>query len=316
MNRMATSMVAAALAAVVALGTAAPAAVAAPPAGKAAGKHDGAGKHDRADKTDRTAGPKAADKPGRAGETGKTGKKHESRDKASKGKNAGPRLQRKSLRAAARKMRRLDRLEDSTKVVRLRDNAEAVRTNIGDDVARLGELKKIFREREATVAEVRELRRIRPAVYHRIINQVRLVSGLLEQLSAAPAEEAPVEEAPVEEVPVEEVPVEEVPVEEVPVEEAPVEEAPVEAPSSAVVDVAQLEELLEVLLGYDASTRWSVLKEHQAVITTAKGALDDEAEEGEDAEDDELENAEDDEPEEGEGEDAEDGGDSLAGLQV
>jgi uncharacterized membrane protein len=311
MNRMARSMVAAALAAVVALGTAAPAAVAAPPAGKAAGKHDGAGKQDRADKTDRTAGPKAADKPGRAG---KGGKKHESRDKASKGKNAGPRLQRKSLRAAARKMRRLDRLEDSTKVARLGDNAEAVRTNIGGDVARLRELKKVFREREGTVAEVRELRRIRPAVYHRIINQVRLVSGLLEQLSAAPAEEAPVEE-----VPVEEVPVEEAPVEEAPVEEAPVEEAPVEAPSSGVVDVAQLEELLEVLLGYDGSTRWSVLKEHQAVITTAKGALDDEAEEGEDAEDDEAdepENAEDDEPEEGEGEDAEGGDDSLAGLQV
>jgi hypothetical protein len=204
-----------------------------------------------------------------------------------------PKLQWKLERVANRKQRIFARLKSSTKVARLGDQSAAVQSNIAGDLARLEELKMALGNREATRGDVAESRHIRPAVYHRIINQVRLVTALLEQFSNAPVEvpaETPTEvpaETPVE-VPAE-VPAE-TPVE-VPAEtpgEVPAEtpgEVPAETSTGTAVDVAQLEALHEKLLGYDATTLRLVLKEHQAEITDARGALEDEdTEAGEDTE--------------------------------
>jgi hypothetical protein len=274
MNRMSRSLVAGVLAAVVTLGGAAPAAVAAPPADKA----------DKADKVaDKThqggKAPAKADQggtaPAKADQGGTAPAKADQGGtapaKAGKGKKraqqvVGAKLQRRLEKVADRKRRILVRLEGSTKVARLGEQSAAVQSNIADDLARIEELKEALVDREATREDVAEFRRIRPAVYHRVINQVRLVAALLQQVSTAPVED-PTVEAPVED---------------------PTVEAPVGAPVGAPVDLVQLEALLEKLLGYGATTLRSVLKEHQVEIAHAKGALDDDAE-GDDAEGDDAE---------------------------
>lgn len=143
MNRMTRTAMAGALAAAVTLGAAAPAAVAKPKASHVKVDHKAAKAHK----------PAKSDRSFTAGE-------------------------RRLAKEAARKDAYLGRLARSNKVERLEDTVEAaVLENIAADRAQLGELKA-----QAATTDVKELkaelRGFRPEVYHTIVNQLRLSTGL------------------------------------------------------------------------------------------------------------------------------------------
>ena len=137
MNRITRNALAGALAAAVALGTAAPAAVAAPKAG-----HPKTPTHAKAAKAARLSA-----------------------------------AERKLPKLAGAKSRYLVRLSDSRKVTRLEDTVEqAVQLNIADDVSRLQGMKDAAASTDVKTLS-RSLRAIRPEVYNTIVNDLRLAAA-------------------------------------------------------------------------------------------------------------------------------------------
>lgn len=234
MNRMSRNVLAAALSAVVALG-AAPAAVAGP---------HGHG-HGKGDKV----AAKAV--------------KDERHARAGQGRTYG------LAKRADRKADYLDRLALSNKVTGLGDLALPVMLNISADSDELRDLAEAFRQGSFDTTDLSDLRAIRPEVYHRIINQVRLVTELIAELETTPAEDpGAVVTDPT-----------------VPPADAPATATATATLADASGQLAALQALLVELQAYDARTSRADLKSAQTVIGAAQEALDDEDDlEGEDEE--------------------------------
>ena len=224
MNRMSRNVLAAALSAVVALG-AAPAAV--------AGPHGHGHGHGKGDKV----AAKAV--------------KDERHARAGQGRTYG------LAKRADRKADYLDRLALSNKVTGLGDLALPVMLNISADSDELRDLAEALRQGSFDTTDLSDLRAIRPEVYHRIINQVRLVTELIAELETTPAEDpGAVVTDPT----------------------APPADAPATATATATLadasgQLAALQALLVELQAYDARTSRAELKSAQTVIEAAQEAL-------------------------------------------
>jgi hypothetical protein len=163
---MTRNAVVGAIAAVVALGTAAPAAVAAPKAAHAKVHHRSAKAHAKAHHT-------------KAHESSRA-HAHVRGTKADRISGAERRL----AQQVRVKTRYLGRLADSRKVQRLDDSVQqAVELNIADDLAQLNDLKAAAGTTDAKTLWT-EVRSIRPEVYQTIVNELRLATSLKAALAA------------------------------------------------------------------------------------------------------------------------------------